>query len=86
MTIQHSRKHGPFDRRYPAMRHKQRPPRSLWRPGEERTDWEGFLTQFFPGSRRHDLEALAAYESYGDPNGSVHGTRLAEARGKDEAP
>jgi len=65
LTLEHSRRHGPFDRRYPPARHKQ-PPESLWRVGEERTDWQGFLSRFFPGSRRHDLEALAAYESYRD--------------------
>jgi hypothetical protein len=37
---------------------------SLWRLGEERTDWQGFLARFYPGCRRHDFDALAAYESY----------------------
>jgi len=32
--------------------------------GEERLDWQGFLARFFPDSRRHDFDALAAYESY----------------------
>jgi len=39
---------------------------SLSRLGEERLDWQGFLARFFPGSRRHDFDALAAYESYLD--------------------
>lgn len=63
MRIEHSRKHGPFDSRYPPIRHKPAPA-SLWRLGEERTDWQGFLARFYPGCRRHDLDALAAYESY----------------------
>ena len=63
MRIEHSRKHGPFDRRYPTIRHWPAPA-SLWRPGEERLDWRGFLARFFPDSSRHDFEALAAYESY----------------------
>jgi hypothetical protein len=27
-------------------------------------DWHAFRTRFFPHRRRHDLEALAAYEAY----------------------
>jgi len=27
-------------------------------------DWKGFLAAYFPGSRRHDLEALTAYGAY----------------------
>jgi hypothetical protein len=63
LRIEHSRKHGPFDRRSPPIRHKPAPP-SLWRLGEDRLDWQGFLARFFPDSRRHDFDALAAYESY----------------------
>jgi hypothetical protein len=63
MRVEHSRKHGPFDPRYPPVRHKP-VPASLWRLGDERLDWQGFLARFFPESRRHDLDALAAYESY----------------------
>jgi hypothetical protein len=62
---EHSRKHGPFDLRYPPIRH-QPSPASLWRLGDERLDWQGFLARFFPDSRRHDFEPLAAYESYRD--------------------
>ena len=61
--IEHSRKHGPFDPRYPTIRHKPAPA-SLWRLGEERLDWQGFLARFFPDSRRHDFDALASYQSY----------------------
>jgi hypothetical protein len=31
---------------------------------EERLDWQGFCTRYFPGRRRHDLEALVAYGAY----------------------
>ena len=65
MSVEHSRKHGPFDPRYPPIRHKPAP-ESLWRLGEKRLDWQGFLTQFYPDCRRHDFDALAAYESYGN--------------------
>lgn len=27
-------------------------------------DWQGFLALYFPGRRRHDLEALTAYGAY----------------------
>ena len=27
-------------------------------------DWEGFVAAHFPGSRRHDLKAIAAYCAY----------------------
>jgi hypothetical protein len=63
LRIEHSRKHGPFDRRFPPIRRKPAPA-SLWSLGEERLDWQRFVARFFPGSRRHDLDALAAYESY----------------------
>jgi len=63
LRIEHSRKHGPFDRRYPRIRHWPAPA-SLWRLGQERLDWQGFLARFFRDSSRHDFDALAAYESY----------------------
>jgi hypothetical protein len=62
LRIEHSRKHGAFDSRYPPTRHTP-VPTSLWH-GEERLDWQGFLARFFPDRRRHDRDALAAYESY----------------------
>jgi hypothetical protein len=65
MRIDHSRKPGPFDPRYAPIRHEP-VPASLSRLGEKRYDWQGFLSQFFPASRRHDSDALAAYESYLD--------------------
>ena len=63
MRIEHSRKHGPFDPRYPPIGHKP-VPAGLWRRGEARLDWQGFLARFHPGYRRHDFDVLAAYESY----------------------
>ncbi len=27
-------------------------------------EWQGFATRYFPGRRRHDLDALTAYEAY----------------------
>jgi hypothetical protein len=62
-VAEQSRKRGPFDGRYPPIRHKPAPAK-LWRPGDERLDWQGFLARFAPDSTRHDFDALAAYESY----------------------
>jgi hypothetical protein len=62
LRIEQSRKHGAFDSRHPPTRHTPAPTR-LWL-GEERLDWQEFLARFFPDRRRHDREALAAYESY----------------------
>jgi hypothetical protein len=61
--IEHSRRHGPFDPRYPTIRHEPAPA-SLWQLGEERLQWRGFLARFFPDSGRHDFDALASYQSY----------------------
>jgi hypothetical protein len=63
LRVEHSRKHGPFDSRYRPIRRKPTPA-SLWRLDEERLDWQGFRGRFFPDSRRHVFDALAAYESY----------------------
>jgi hypothetical protein len=30
----------------------------------DRLDWEAFSAAYFPGRRRHDLEALTAYSAY----------------------
>jgi hypothetical protein len=66
--VEPRRKHGPFDTRYPV-RLKRAATRWELQPDEdgfERLDWSAFLARFFPNRRRHDLEALAAYESYRD--------------------
>ena len=65
MRIEHSRKHGPFDPRYPAIGHEP-VPASLWRLGEERLDWRSFVARFFADSSRHDSVPIVAYESYMD--------------------
>ena len=63
MSFEASRRHGPFDSRYPLIRHKPSPP-SLWGRGEDRIDWDDFVARFYPHSRRHDFDVVAAYESY----------------------
>jgi len=30
----------------------------------EKLDWDAFSAQYFPGRRRHDLDAVAAYGAY----------------------
>ena len=64
--IESSRKHGPFDPRYPVLPKLAAP---VWEPRpdeneQERLDWSAFLARFFPNHRRHDLETLTAYEAY----------------------
>ena len=63
MSVEASRRHGPFDLRYPLIRHKPSPP-SLRRRGEDRIDWDDFVARFYPHSRRHDFDVVAAYEAY----------------------
>jgi hypothetical protein len=64
--VEHSRKHGPFDCRYPALRRLPPPVRELEALGErgQRLDWAAFAARFYPGRRRHDLEAITAYGAY----------------------
>jgi hypothetical protein len=61
-----SRKHGPFDVRYPTPERLVTPVWEL-RPAqlrEGKIDSAVFLERFFPNRGRHDFEALAAYEGY----------------------
>jgi hypothetical protein len=39
-------------------------------------DWSAFRTSNFPGRRRHDLEALAAYEAYRSPAALTSGSAV----------
>jgi Bacterial protein of unknown function (DUF922) len=64
--LESSRKHGAFDGRFPAVP-KLAAPTWETRHGEndqEQLDWSAFLARFFPHRRRHDHEAVAAYEAY----------------------
>jgi hypothetical protein len=65
-TIEPSRKHGQFDGRWPV---RPKIAAAGWVPDRAddeagQLDWAAFLTRFFPGRRRHDRAALAAYEAY----------------------
>jgi hypothetical protein len=63
--VEPARRHGPFDTRYPV---RPKLAATTWelhpRDRLERLVGSAFLARFFPNSRRHDLGALAAYESY----------------------
>jgi hypothetical protein len=64
--VESGRKHGPFDFRYPVRRKLATPVWELQpdRDGPGKLEWSAFLERFFPNRRRHDSEALAAYEAY----------------------
>jgi hypothetical protein len=64
--VESTRKHGPFDFRYPVRPKIATPVWELQgdRDGPGRLAWSVFLARFFPNRRRHDFEALAAYEAY----------------------
>ena len=40
-------------------------------PLQETLDWYGFLARYFPGRRRHNLNALTAYHAYRSSGGTV---------------
>jgi hypothetical protein len=91
LSVDQPRKHGAFDSRYPPVRHKPAPV-SLWRLGEERRDWQGFLARFERSRRRHDFDTLAAYESYlndaagspaGDPRPVGDATTTTDTEGRE---
>jgi hypothetical protein len=67
--VEASRKHGPFDTRWPAA-HKDRADAVSTAPplraeeAAEALDWEAFSNRYFPGRRRHNMEAVTAYVTY----------------------
>lgn len=67
--VESARKHGPFDDRYHVRLKLPAPSGDLGPGGNggQRLEWAEFLARFFPGRRRHDFAALAAYEAYRDP-------------------
>jgi len=63
--IEQSYKHGHFDPRYPPVSTIAAAPRRRdvhADPGSLEFEWYAYLARYFPGRRRHDLEALGAYE------------------------
>ena len=63
---EHSRRHGAFDPRYPVpIGHPPAIPSTEPAVSEgERLGWLDFVATYYPGSHRHDLAALGAYETY----------------------
>lgn len=64
-----SRKHGPFDTRWPCVRKDSSRALStapLLSAAEvaEALDWQTFSARYFPERRRHDSEARSAYAAY----------------------
>ena len=68
MTIETSRRHGPFDARWPSGRRDGSdgvPATALLAADvPERLDWSALSARYFRGRRRHNLEALSAYAAY----------------------
>jgi hypothetical protein len=68
-VVEASRKHGPFDTRWPPARKDSAGAASTAPPlraeeAAEALEWEAFSNRYFPGRRRHDMEALTAYATY----------------------
>lgn len=63
--IASGRRHGAFDMRYPTRR---KTAARAWELQRDRTrlEWSVFVASSFPNRRRHDFQALAAYEAYGN--------------------
>ena len=67
--VEESRKYGPFDTRWSSARKDSAaavPSAPPLRAAEaaEALDWEAFSNRYFPGRRRHAMEALTAYATY----------------------
>ena len=67
--VEASRKHGPFDARWQSARKESAAAVSTAPPlraaeAAEALDCEAFSNRYFPGRRRHDMEALTAYATY----------------------
>jgi hypothetical protein len=68
-VVEASRRHGPFDARWPSVRRDNSaavPPVPPLRAAEaaEALDWEAFSNRYFPGRKRHDMETVTAYATY----------------------
>ena len=63
-----SRKHGPFDIRWPRVGEDRSTPARTpaFDPAEvaEALDWDAFSTRYFPGPSRHNAHARSAYAAY----------------------
>jgi hypothetical protein len=67
MSVETSRKHGPFDTRWPSGHRDSSdgaPSTPLPADVPEGLDWNAFSARYFRGRDRHNLEALSAYAAY----------------------
>ena len=67
--VEASRRHGPFDSRWLKRLRLVAPVRVApvladLKDVSAELDWDAFLSHFYPGGRRHDLEAISAYYAY----------------------
>ena len=68
--IEPSRTHGHYDPRWPKRRFPVVAARlaaaaaGLEDISPDGLDWDAFSSNYFPGRRRHDLEAISAYDAY----------------------
>jgi hypothetical protein len=65
-----SRKHGPFDTRWPCLRKESSgalstAPLLSAAEAAETLDWQAFSARYFPERSRHDSEVRSAYAAYG---------------------
>jgi hypothetical protein len=68
-VVEASQKHGPFDTRWPSARKDRAGAASTAatlraEEAAEALDWEAFSNRYFPGRRRHNIEAVTAYATY----------------------
>jgi cold shock CspA family protein len=71
-SFEPARRRGALDPRFPRRpSHATAPPvHAAVENGNDVLGWYAFVARFFPGRNRHDLEALEAFESYGNASGS----------------
>jgi hypothetical protein len=67
--VEASRKHGPFDQRWPCVRTDDSralstAPLLSATEAAAALDWQAFSARYFPERRRHDSEARSAYTAY----------------------
>jgi len=65
--VEASRKHGPFDMRWPCARKDSSALSTPLLSAEqvaEALDWQAFSARYFPERSRHDSEARSAYAAY----------------------
>ena len=67
--VEASRKHGPFDTRWPCLRKESSNaaptgPRLRVAEAADALDWDAFSNRYFRERRRHDPEARSAYAAY----------------------